>query len=434
MADPALPAIRAIETFEVRVPRTARNRITTSYATLPDAHHALVRVHAGDFTGIGEAPAELWWTGEDAASVRNVIARYLAPPLIGMPVAPREAVLAMDAALSANPYAKAAIEMALWDLLGRALGVSVGALLGGSAASVPVKYVIGIVDSGRAREEAAWALAEGFAVLKVKAGGPLSADLERLAAVREVAGDRARVGVDVNGGWDLPTAMAALRRSPSWICSSSSEPVSARHPRAMQALTARSSIPIVAHESVFTLRDAADAADRPLAHVWAITPPTHGGIVPTLDILGVARAHGIPCLIGGTVELGVATAMLAQLGAAIDTIRDCPVPSDVIGPLYHDADIVATPLRIEAGRAFVPTGPGLGVDFDEDALEHSESTDGADALRRARGPGAAGAGEPGGGRALAGGRDRAAREPSRHGLRPGQRHRGLRARGHGRKR
>ena len=369
MADSALPAIRAIETFEVRVPRSARNRITTSYATLPDAHHALVRVHAGDFTGIGEAPAELWWTGEDAASVRNAIARYLAPALIGTPIAPREAVRAMDAALSANPYAKAAIEMALWDLLGRMLGVSVGTLLGGSAASVPVKYVIGIVDPGRAREEASWALAEGFTVLKVKAGGPLRSDLERLAAVAEVAGDRARVGVDVNGGWDPPTAIAALAPLSDLNLLFLEQPVSARHPDAMRALTARSPIPIVAHESVFTLRDAADAADRALAHVWAVTPPTHGGIVPTLDILGVARAHGIACLLGSTVELGVATAMLAQLGAAIDTIRDCPVPSDVIGPLYHDADIVARPLRIEAGQAFVPAGPGLGVDFDEDALE-----------------------------------------------------------------
>jgi L-alanine-DL-glutamate epimerase-like enolase superfamily enzyme len=368
MADPALPAIRAIETLEVRVPRSARNRITTSYATLPDAHHALVRVHADEFTGIGEAPAELWWTGEDATSVRNAIARYLAPPLIGAPLAPREAVRAMDAALSANAYAKAAVEMALWDLLGRILGVSVGTLLGGHGASVPVKYVIGIVSPERAREEASWALAEGFTVLKIKAGGPLSADLDRLAAVVDVAAGRARVGVDVNGGWDLPTAIAALPPLAELDLLFLEQPVSARHPDAMRALTARSPIPIVAHESMFTLRDAADAGARALAHVWALTPSTHGGIVPTLDMLGVARAHGIPCLLGGTVELGVATAMLAQLGSAMDTIRDCPVPSDVIGPLYHDADIVSTPLRIEEGRAFVPAGAGLGVELDEDAL------------------------------------------------------------------
>jgi muconate cycloisomerase len=370
MADPELPAIRAIETFEVRVPRSDRNRITTSYATLPDAHHAIVRVHAGEFTGIGEAPAELWWTGEDAASVRNAIARYLAPPLIGAPLAPREAVRAMDAALSANAYAKAAIEMALWDALGRALGVGLGTLLGGDATSVPVKYVIGIVSPERAREEAAWGLAEGFSVLKVKAGGPsLREDLDRIAAVIDVAGSRARVGIDVNGGWDLPTAIAALAPLAELDLLFLEQPVSARHPDAMRSLTARSPIPIVAHESVFTLRDATDAGAHALAHVWALTPSTHGGVLPTLDILGVARGRGIPCLLGSTAELGIATAMLAQVGAAIDTIRDCPVPSDVIGPLYHDADIIQTPLRIESGHAFVPAGAGLGVELDEDALD-----------------------------------------------------------------
>jgi L-alanine-DL-glutamate epimerase-like enolase superfamily enzyme len=368
MADLALPAIRAIETLEVRVPRSARNRITTSYATLPDAHHAIVRVHAGELTGIGEAPAELWWTGEDATSVRNAIARYLAPPLIGAPLAPREAVRTMDAALSGNAYAKAAIEMALWDVLGRALGVGLGTLLGGHATSVPVKYVIGIVSPEHAREEASWALAEGFSVLKVKAGGPLTEDLDRIAAVIDVAGGRARVGVDVNGGWDLPTAIAALAPLAELDLLFLEQPVSARHPDAMRSLTARSPIPIVAHESVFTLRDAADAGARALAHVWALTPSTHGGVVPALDILGVARGHGIPCLLGSTVELGIATAMLAQLGGAIDTIRNCLVPSDVVGPLYHDADIVTTPVRIESGRAFVPAGAGLGVELDEDAL------------------------------------------------------------------
>src|SRR5262249_4227704 len=146
------------------------------------------------------------------------------------------------------------------------------------------------------------------------------------------------------------------------------QPVTARHPDAMRAVTARSTIPVVAHESIFSLRDAADAAARPLAHVWAVTPSTHGGLVAPLDVLRAARGAGVPCLLGSTVELGVATAFLAQIGAAIDIVRDCPVPSDVIGPLYHEADIVQASVRIEHGRALVPEGPGLGVELDEEAL------------------------------------------------------------------
>ena len=133
----------------------------------------------------------------------------------------------------------------------------------------------------------------------------------------------------------------------------------------MAEITARSSIPVVAHESVFTVRDGLQAAESRLAHVWALTPSTHGGLVKTLDLLGIARAAGIPCLLGSTVELGVATAFLAHIGAAFEEIAACPIPSDVIGPLYHENDVVVSQPLIEDGYVHVPEGPGLGVELDE---------------------------------------------------------------------
>ena len=363
-----LPRIDAIETLEVQVPRRARNRIVTSYATLPDAHHALVRVRAGGLIGYGEAPAELWWTGEDASSVRNAIARYLAPAVCGARAEPRDAARAMDRALAGNAYAKSAIEMALWDILGQACGFGLTTILGGANHPVPVKYVIGMVDPAQARSEAEWGIAEGFATLKVKAGGDLEADLARIEAVVEAAGNTASVGVDVNGGWDGPTAIRALAPLVSMGIIFLEQPVSSRFPGVMRALTARSPIPIIAHESIFSARDGFEGASSGLAHIWALTPSTHGGLVATLDLIGLARSAGIPCLLGSTVELGIATAFLAHIGAAIDTIRDCPIPSDVIGPLYHEADIVRGGVRIERGAAHVPTGAGLGVELDEDAI------------------------------------------------------------------
>ena len=152
-----LPAIEAIETYEVKVPRRLSNRITTSYATLPDAHHALVRVWAGGESGVGEAPAERWWTGEDATSVVNAVRSYLEPALIGQSIAPRSAARLMDSAVAANPYAKAAVEMALWDILGRLANLPLHALLGDDhSAAVPIKYVIGMLEPDRAQEEASY--------------------------------------------------------------------------------------------------------------------------------------------------------------------------------------------------------------------------------------------------------------------------------------
>lgn len=363
-----LPSIDEVETLEVRVPRRARNRITTSYATLPDAHHALVRIRAGDLVGYGEAPAELWWTGEDASSVRNAIAQYLAPAVRGARPEPRVIARSMNRALAANPYAKAAVEMAVWDIVGKASGLGLNALLGGSYHPVPIKYVIGMVDPTRAHSEAQWGVAEGFTTLKVKVGGALESDLARVEAVIDAAGGGVDVGVDVNGGWDGPTAMRALEPLSSLGISFLEQPVSSDHPDVLRSVTERSSIPVVAHESIFTVRDGFAAARSDLAHIWALTPSTHGGLVPTLDLLGLARSAGIPCLLGGTVELGIATAFLAHIGSAFETIHDCPVPSDVIGPLYHESDIVSVGTRIEGGFAHAPSGPGLGITLDEEAI------------------------------------------------------------------
>jgi muconate cycloisomerase len=274
----------------------------------------------------------------------------------------------MEAALASNPYAKAAVEMALWDLMGRQLGVPLHRLLGGGPpAKVPIKYVIGILDEARAAEEARWALEAGFSHLKVKVGKDLEGDLRRVHAVIEAA-PGTRVGVDANEGWDFPTALRALVELEDLGVSFLEQPISRAHEAGLADLARRSSVPVVLHESLFTARDAVTAAERRLGHIWAVTPSAHGGLLTTLDILALARVQGIPCLVGSTVELGVATAFLAQIAASDRNITDCPVPSDIIGPLYHSDDVVAAPPLIESGFVHAPVGPGLGVDLDDERV------------------------------------------------------------------
>ena len=322
--------------------------------------------------GVGEAPAELWWTGEDAFSVRNAIERYLAPAIVGRSLGIRAALDEMNGALAANPYAKAAVEMALWDLLGKAADLPLYALLGGGPPlRVPIKYVVGAMAADHAAAEAARGVALGFDCIKVKVGGgDPEADYSRVAAVRDQVGHSVRIGVDANQGWDPPLAAVMIERLAGLQLSFIEQPVSAEFPAAMAHLTACTTTPIVAHESIFTRRDALDAAQRRLADIWAVTPSTHGGLLPALDILAVARAAGVPCLLGSTVELGVATAFLAHIGAATPEIARCSVPSDVIGPLYHEGDIVAGPaVTIEGGFVTVVDGPGLGVELSDAAVE-----------------------------------------------------------------
>jgi len=372
MAD--APPIESVEVVEVEVPKSSRNRISAQYGTVPDSHFAIVLVRAGGLVGVGEASTEQWWTGEDAATVRHVVEKFLAPVLVGRAVGPREALALMDANVVGHPYAKAAVEIALWDLLGKAAGLPLHVLLGGGgdgpgAGRVAIKYVIGIGDAEHVRRQVAFGREIGFRHFKTKVGGPLDEDLARVRAIAAALEEGETIGVDANAGWSPTDARVALGPLHEIGVSFIEQPVSPDLPAVMASLTARSIAPVVAHESIFTVRDGVEAAAGRIADIWALTPSTHGGIGRTLDLLAIARAAGITCLLGSNIELGVSTAMMTQLAAAFADIRDCPVPSDVIGPLYHEDDIVTAQPRIEGGYAYVPDGPGLGVELDLEKLE-----------------------------------------------------------------
>jgi len=367
------PVIESVEVREVCVPGEAHNRITTTYGTVPDAHFALVLVRAGGVTGVGEASTERWWTGEDAASVRHSVEQFFAPELTGKAVGSRQATRLMDGAAVGHPYAKAAVEIALWDLLGKLAGQPLYVLLGGGdPAPIPIKYVIGIGSPEHLRDEVAFGRELGFSYFKTKVGTVLSEDLERVSTLMGLLGDGESLGVDAQAGWPPVTALAALRPLADFGVSFLEQPVSPALPEAMSALTARGEIPIVAHESITSVRSGLDAVTGGIAHIWAITPSTHGGIGPTLDLLSLARVAGIGCLLGSNIELGVSTAMMTQLAAAFDEFRACPVPSDIIGPLYHADDIVLQRPEITNGHIDVPSGPGLGVELDWDKVRHYE--------------------------------------------------------------
>ena len=119
----------------------------------------------------------------------------------------------MDFLIKLNPFTKAAVEMALWDLAGKALGVPVYQLLGGRVRDVvPTKMMIGAFDLPRVRSLAEQFLAWGVRCLKVKVGLDLEGDIARVRAVRELAGAEIPITVDANCGWNVTTARVALER------------------------------------------------------------------------------------------------------------------------------------------------------------------------------------------------------------------------------
>jgi muconate cycloisomerase len=125
----------------------------------------------------------------------------------------------------------------------------------------------------------------------------------------------------------------------------------------------------MADESLFTLSDAWNLAANQASDIFSVYPGKHGGIAATVEIAHVAQAAGLVCSIGSNLELGIGTAAMLHVAAAVQSIDSEAYPADIIGPLYHEADLLRQPLSLGPELAQVPDGPGLGVELDEEQLE-----------------------------------------------------------------
>jgi muconate cycloisomerase len=273
--------------------------------------------------------------------------------------------------VAGNYFTKSAVEMALWDLAGKAAGRPVYELLGGKVRDfVPTKWSV----SGRPPEEAAaiarWALEQGFTKMKVKVGIDPDGDVERVRAVRQAVGTEIKLGVDANGGWPTPdVAIAAIHRLRELDICFAEQPVPAGDADAMAAVRRAIDIPVIADESVYTLTDAQVLARASACDVFSIYVGKAGGLAPALRIADFAALAGLRCTVGSNLELGVGSAAMVHLALAHRAIDPDQYPCDIIGPLFYEDDIVAEPLPIQPGQARAHDRPGLGVELDDAKIE-----------------------------------------------------------------
>jgi muconate cycloisomerase len=330
--------------------------------------YVLVRVSDdGGRQGLGEASVTSVWSGETQAGTISLIQGTLAPLVVGADPFDIEWIgRRMDRAAFANSFAKGAIEMALLDLQGQALGVPVYKLLGGKSDQVEgirLKFVVGAVEPELASERARRMVERGWKAIKVKVGRHAhpQVDVDRLRAVREAIGPTTWLSVDANGGYTADQAIWVAPRLEKLDVVLFEQPTRRGDHAAMAEVRRRSGIPIMADESVFTAQDALDVIRARAADVISIYPGKHGGIRPTQQIAKIAEAAGIPCTIGSNLEREVATAAMAHVTICSANIQCERYPGDLIGPVYYERPLSHVPLKYEADRLWVPEAPGLGI-------------------------------------------------------------------------
>jgi L-alanine-DL-glutamate epimerase-like enolase superfamily enzyme len=360
--------ITGVEAIPVKVDRKLAYGLAgrTALGVDPVSEHAILRIDTdAGLSGWGEVASCFARRGRlYAKEIREI----LTPVLLGQdPTRIAWLNQQMDKALDGSEPAKAGIEMALFDLLGKKLGAPVYMLLGGLVRErIPLSRSITFGTPEQMAEAAKGFAAEGFGTVKVKVGQSFEVDVAAVAAVRKAVGDKVKVRVDANMAWRTPKEAAQIIKAmapsrPELI----EQPLRPRELDALAELRLLVDVPIMADESVWNPRDAMEVIRRKAVDIVNVYVCEAGGLMAATRIFQMCESAGIPCMIGSMPELGLGTAAQIHLGVAMTNLG---LDSDACGVVYQQADLLKTPLRIEKGYAYPPNGPGLGVEVDLDAV------------------------------------------------------------------
>jgi muconate cycloisomerase len=363
-------AIVSIRSTIVDVPTVRRHKLSSLSVTAQSYVIVELRL-ANGAEGIGEA-ATLGgprWSEESVESIKSAVDAYLAPVLIGAPANRFEAARTrMEAAAKRNNAAKAAIESALFDAVGKTLGVPAVQLLGGAVhESLPVLWTLASGDPAQEIEEAERKLAARLHnTFKVKIGAQTpEADIARLSDLARALTDRASLIVDANQAWDETTALRYLPVLAELGVRLVEQPLPAWNLAGMARLRARSTVPLMADECVFSAHDMLDVVRTGAADVVSLKLVKHGGLLATRNVAAVAEAAGIGLYGGCLLESSIGAAAHLQVFGGL---RELAWGCEHFGPQILVDDLVEQPLRFADFRIHLPAGPGLGVTLDQEKL------------------------------------------------------------------
>ena len=362
--------IKQISTAIVEVPTQRPHKL--SLVTFKKISYVIVRILTDQgIEGLGEAailggPA---WSEESLESVKSMIDIYLSPILLKENPMDIERLRAkMDLHYRGNYFAKAAVEMALFDIVGKAYDLPAYQLLGGFVRDkIQLSWTLAINDADKEIAEAEYMMEKtGHFMFKYKVGSlPLEKDVERVQKMRKAHGMNVNLRIDANQGWNRSMGTKAVRAFEEFNLDFIEQPVPKWDFDGLAAISRTSATPIMADESNSLVSDAIQLLKREAASVFSLKVTKAGGLLSSKTIAGMVEWAGYECYIGCMIETGIGTAAYLALGVSSPAVT---MGCELFGPLFIVEDIVNEPTEYKDGHILINKRPGLGVTINEKAF------------------------------------------------------------------
>jgi L-alanine-DL-glutamate epimerase-like enolase superfamily enzyme len=309
--------------------------------------------------GWGESAPLKIVTGETAETIIRALSK-IAPKIIGMsPLRIEQIVETMDSTIKGNPSAKAAVDVALHDVLGKIAGKPLFMLIGGFRTAVLTDITLSIKSAKEMASDAANAVKRGFRAVKVKVGTDPREDVEHVKTIREAIGRNVRLRIDANQGWTTKQAIDALNKMEKFNIQFVEQPVPAEDLKGLSKVRRDSPILVMADESVHSPEDAMRAIQAEAVDLINIKLMKCGGILKGRKIAEIAESAGVPCMIGCMGESALSIAAGSHLAAGIKNIQYADLDSDLF---FKDKLVKRGGTKLKDSMRTFTEANGLGLE------------------------------------------------------------------------
>ena len=344
----------------LRVP--LKTPFKTALRTVNMIEDIVVMVHTDSGqVGYGEAPPTAVITGDTHGSIIDAIRHYISPRLIGQDIADLNHLTGqIQSSMQRNTSAKAALEIAVYDLWGQLHGAPLYKLLGGGDPAISTDITISVDDIDKMVADSIAAVERGFQSLKIKVGKDIAVDIERVRAIHAAVENRALLRLDANQGWTAKQAVFALHtlEDAGVELELVEQPVKARDLAGMCYVTERVHTPIMADESVFGPLEVIELIRLRAADIINIKLMKTGGISHAIRIADIAGMHGMECMMGCMLETSISVAAAVHVAIAK---ADVITKIDLDGPSLCQFNPVDGGVIFNDSKISVTDAPGLGI-------------------------------------------------------------------------